>query len=81
MKNYWTPTIQNRGKQGFGSSVEAWFEEESMSKLSNQLLKNKDAPVYKLINFSTAQTYLKKDKKHWNLFQLALWAENHKEYI
>ena len=81
MKNYWTESIQNRGKQGFGSSVETWFEEESMISLSNDLLKSKDASVYKLINFSAAQKYLNKDKKHWNLLQLALWAENYKQYI
>lgn len=81
MKTYWTPTIQNRGKQGFGSSVEKWFDEESMNELSDQLLKDKDAPVYKLINFSAAQKFLNKDKKHWNLLQLALWADNYKKYI
>lgn len=81
MKNYWTESIQNRGKQGFGSSVETWFEEESMISLSDNLLKNKDSAVYRLVNFSTAQKFLNKDKKHWNLLQLALWAENYKQYI
>ena len=81
MKNYWTESIQNRGKQGFGSSVETWFEEESMILLSDNLLRNKDSAVYKLINFSAAQKFLNKDKKHWNLLQLALWAENYKQYI
>ena len=81
MKNYWTESIQNRGKQGFGSSVETWFEEESMISLSDNLLKHKDSAVYRLVNFSAAQKFLNKDKKHWNLLQLGLWAENYKQYI
>ena len=81
MKDYWTENIQKRGKQGFGSSVETWFEEESLLQLSDQLLKTKDSAVYQLIDFSAAQKFLNKDKKHWNLLQLALWAENYKQYI
>ena len=81
MKDYWTENVQKRGKQGFGSSVETWFEEESLLQLSDQLLKTKDSPVFKLIDFSAAQKFLNKDKKHWNLLQLALWAENYKQYI
>ena len=81
MKDYWTENVQKRGKQGFGSSVETWFEEESLLQLSDQLLKTKDSPIFKLIDFSAAQKFLNKDKKHWNLLQLALWAENYKQYI
>ena len=81
MKDYWTENIQKRGKQGFGSSVETWFEEDSLLQLSDQLLKTKDSPIFKLIDFSAAQKFLNKDKKHWNLLQLALWAENYKQYI
>ena len=81
MKDYWTENIQKRGKQGFGSSVETWFEEDSLLQLSDQLLKTKDSPVFKLVDFSAAQKFLNKDKKHWNLLQLALWAENYKQYI
>ena len=81
MKDYWTENVQKRGKQGFGSSVETWFEEESLVQLSNQLLKTKDSPIFKLIDFSAAQKFLNKDKKHWNLLQLALWAENYKQYL
>ena len=81
MKDYWTEKVQKRGKQGFGSSVETWFEEESLLQLSDQLLKTKDSPVFKLIDFSATQKFLNKDKKNWNLLQLALWAENYKQYI
>ena len=81
MKDYWTENVQKRGKQGFGSSVETWFEEESLLQLSDQLLKTKDSPIFKLIDFSAAHKFLNKDKKHWNLLQLALWAENYKQYI
>ncbi len=81
MQNYWTETIKNRGKQGFGSSVETWFEEPNLLKLSDDLLKNKEGNVFKIIDFKTSQNFLNKDKKHWNLLQLALWAENNKKYI
>ncbi|MFC6267084.1 asparagine synthase (glutamine-hydrolyzing) [Frigoriflavimonas asaccharolytica] len=81
MQNYWTDSIRNRGKQGFGSSVEKWFEEDSLMKLSDDLLKNKESKVFEYIDFSTSQKYLNQDKKHWNLLQLALWAENYKKYI
>ncbi len=81
MKDYWTENVQKRGKQGFGSSVETWFEEESLLQLSDQLLKTKDSPIFKLIDFSATQKFLNKDKKHWNLLQLALWAENYKQYL
>ena len=81
MGNYWTETIRNRHKQGFGSSVEKWFEEKSLMELSDDLLKNRSSKVFDFINFSTAQKYLNKDKKHWNLLQLALWADHTKQLI
>ncbi len=77
MQDYWTETIKNRHKQGFGSSVSKWFEEDGLMKLSDDLLKNTHGKVFNYIDFSTAQNFLHKDKKHWNLLQLALWAENH----
>ena len=81
MGNYWTETIRNRHKQGFGSSVEKWFEEKSLMQLSDDLLKNRSSKVFDFIHFSTAQKYLNKDKKHWNLLQLALWADHTKQLI
>lgn len=81
MQNYWTETIKTRNKQGFGSSVENWFEEESLMNLSDCLLKDKTQKVFDFIDFNATQKFLNKDKKHWNLLQLALWAENNKEFI
>lgn len=81
MGNYWTETIRNRHKQGFGSSVEKWFEEKSLMDLSNQLLKDPSQKVFDFIDFKETQKFLNKDKKHWNLLQLALWAENLKPYF
>lgn len=81
MQNYWTETIRNRGKQGFGSSVEKWFEEKNLMDLSDDLLKNKESKVFQFIDFKVSQRFLNQDKKHWNLLQLALWAENNKKYI
>ena len=81
MQNYWTESIKNRGKQGFGSSVETWFEEDSLMNLSDELLKNSSHKVFDFIDFKSTQNHLKKDKKHWNLLQLAIWAENYKDFI
>ena len=81
MGNYWTETIRNRHKQGFGSSVEKWFEEKNLMELSDDLLKNRSSKVFDFIHFSTAQKYLNRDKKHWNLLQLALWADHTKQLI
>lgn len=81
MKDYWTKTIQNRNKQGFGSSVEKWFEEESLMNLSDDLLKNSSHKIFDFIDFKASQKFLNKDKKHWNLLQLAIWAENYKKFL
>ncbi|HPZ25545.1 MAG TPA: asparagine synthase (glutamine-hydrolyzing) [Kaistella sp.] len=76
MRNYWTETIRNRHKQGFGSPVENWFEEKSLMELSDDLLKNKHSKIFEFVDFHHTQKFLAKDKKHWNLLQLALWATN-----
>lgn len=76
MSSYWTDTIKQRHKQGFGSSVSAWFQDDNMKKLSNDLLKNPNSKVFQFINFDAAQKYLDADKKEWNLLQLAIWANN-----
>lgn len=76
MQSYWTESIRNRHKQGFGLGVENWFKEESLVKFSDDLLKNKNSKVFNYLDFNTTQNHLNKDKKHWNLLQLALWAEN-----
>lgn len=81
MQSYWTESIRKRGKQGFGSSVEKWFEEESLMELSDDLLKNSGSKAFQFINFKATQKFLIKDKKHWNLLQFAIWAENYKHYI
>ena len=81
MQNYWTESIKNRGKQGFGSSVETWFEEDSLMNSSDELLKNSSHKVFDFIDFKSTQKHLNKDKKHWNLLQLAIWAENYKDFI
>lgn len=81
MNSYWTETIRNRNKQGFGMSVESWFEEENLIKLSNDLLKDKNQKVFNFIDFNATQKFLKKDQKHWNLLQLALWAHNNQSVL
>ncbi|CAA7390058.1 asparagine synthase (glutamine-hydrolyzing) [Chryseobacterium fistulae] len=81
MGAYWTETIRNRHKQGFGMGLESWFEEENLINLSNDLLKNRDQKVFKYIDFDVTQKFLNKDHKHWNLLQLALWAHNNESIL
>lgn len=81
MKSYWTESIRNRGKQGFGNSVKTWLEEPSLQKLTQELLKDKNQKVYDYIDFKATQKLLNNEKEHWNLLQLALWAHNQKSYI
>lgn len=81
MQSYWTETIRNRNKQGFGMSVESWFEEENLMNLSNDLLKDKNQKIFDYIDFSSAQKFLNKDHKHWNLLQLSLWAHNNQTVL
>lgn len=81
MESYWTDTIRKRRKQGFGMSVKSWFDEQSLMDLSDDLLKNPDHKVYDYIDFKAVQSFLNKDHKHWNLLQLALWAQNNEKYL
>lgn len=78
---YWSDTIKNRHKQGFGSPVENWMKEDNMMVLSKDLLENRHSSVFNFIDFDFTQKHLNKDRKHWNLLQLAIWAENHKSFI
>ncbi|AYZ37516.1 asparagine synthase (glutamine-hydrolyzing) [Chryseobacterium indologenes] len=81
MGSYWTETIRNRHKQGFGLSVKSWFEEDSLMKFSDDLLKDKNNKVFNYIDFDATQRFLHKDNKHWNLLQLALWAHNNQSVL
>ncbi|MCW3160399.1 asparagine synthase (glutamine-hydrolyzing) [Chryseobacterium oryctis] len=81
MNSYWTDTIRNRHKQGFGMSVNDWFKEENLMNLSNDLLKNPNQKVFNFIDFNSTQKFLNKDQKHWNLLQLALWAHNNQSFL
>lgn len=81
MGSYWTETIRKRRKQGFGMSIKTWFEEENLIRLSDQLLKDPNQKIFSYIDFKTAQKFLNRDHKHWNLLQLALWAHHNAIYI
>lgn len=81
MGSYWTEQIKNRNKQGFGSFIEDWFAEDELIRFSDSLLRDPDHKIFKLIDFNESQKFLNKDMKHWNLLQLALWAENNKIHL
>ncbi|PIF43423.1 asparagine synthase (glutamine-hydrolysing) [Chryseobacterium sp. 52] len=81
MGSYWTETIRKRHKQGFGLGVKNWFEEENLMNLSNDLLSNSNHKVFNFIDYKATQQFLNKDEKHWNLLQLALWADNNQSVL
>ncbi|WP_250253752.1 asparagine synthase (glutamine-hydrolyzing) [Chryseobacterium sp. Marseille-Q3244] len=81
MGSYWTETIRSRHKQGFGLGVKNWFAEENLMNFSNDLLKDPNHKVFDFIDFKAAQNFLDKDERHWNLLQLALWADNNKSVL
>lgn len=81
MGSYWTETIRNRNKQGFGVAIEGWFEEDNLIRFSDDLLKNPNHKVFNFIDFNETQKFLDKGQKHWNLLQLALWADNNSKYL
>ncbi len=81
MQNYWTETIRNRKKQGFGSSVKNWFTEKSLQHLSDSLLKDSSQKVFRFLDFKNTQKFLNQDAKHWNILQLALWANNNEKHL
>jgi len=62
-------------------SVKSWFDEENLIRLSDDLLKNRDQKIFNFIDFEAAQKFQKKDHKHWNLLQLALWAHNNQNVL
>ncbi|AZA91986.1 Asparagine synthetase [glutamine-hydrolyzing] 1 [Chryseobacterium nakagawai] len=81
MGSYWTETIRSRHKQGFGLGVKSWFAEENLMNLSNDLLKDPNHKVFNFIDFKATQQFLIQDEKHWNLLQLALWADNNQSVL
>lgn len=81
MGSYWTETIRKRHKQGFGLGVKSWFAEDNLMNLSNDLLKDPNHKVFNFIDFKATQNFLDKDERHWNLLQLALWADNNKSVL
>lgn len=81
MGSYWTETIRNRNKQGFGLGIENWFQEDNLLRFSDELLKNRNQKIFKYIDFDAAQKFLDKGQKHWNLLQLALWAQNNQSFL
>ncbi len=81
MGSYWTEQIKSRNKQGFGSFIEDWFAEDELISFSDSLLRDPQHKVFKVIDFNESQKFLNKDMKHWNLLQLALWAENNKIHL
>lgn len=77
----WTEEIAKRGKNGFAASVKEWFKEPELQELSKNLLENKNSTIFKYLNFNEVQKTLNEQLQHWSLLVLALWFQNHQEFI
>ena len=72
-----TEKILNKKKQGFGAPVSEWLKFPEMVKLSDEILKNPDAVIFKKLDFKEAQKHLNFTFKHWSLLVLGIWMEEH----
>lgn len=74
----WTPEIRKRGKQGFGAPVVDWLKQDSLRRLVDDYLRNRQRRIFSILSYDAVQpiadagTY-----KTWILLVLALWMETH----
>jgi asparagine synthase (glutamine-hydrolysing) len=74
-----TATSANRKKQGFGLQLEKWLSLESMKELSDQYLNHKDLQIFRLLDFKSTQSIVKKSHiVKWSLMSLSIWLETNK---
>lgn len=77
----WTEEIAKRGKNGFAASVNEWFKETELQKLSVNLLENRESFIFNYLDFNEVQKKLNQQLQHWSLLVLALWFENNKKNL
>lgn len=67
--------ILNKQKQGFGAPVQQWLKFSSMESLTEKYLKNKEAEIFKYLDYTQIQKYLDYTYKHWCLLVLGIWFD------
>jgi asparagine synthase (glutamine-hydrolysing) len=74
----WPPSLQNRGKQGFGAPVEKWLRQPSVYELKRSMLDDRQRKIFDVLSFEGTRFLVEQDnQKTWTLLMLALWMENH----
>jgi asparagine synthase (glutamine-hydrolysing) len=72
----WPERIRQRGKQGFGGPVNAWFREGKLDGIINRLVQNNNHPLYNLLAYDRVKPVLaEKSYRSWTIVVLGLWAE------
>ena len=67
--------ILNKQKQGFGAPVQQWLKFSPMESLTEKYLKNKEAEIFKYLDYTQIQKYLDYTYKHWCLLVLGIWFD------
>jgi asparagine synthase (glutamine-hydrolysing) len=74
----WPPSLQNRGKQGFGAPVEKWLRQPSVYELKRSMLDDRQRKIFDVLSFEGTRFLVEQNnQKTWTLLMLALWMENH----
>jgi asparagine synthase (glutamine-hydrolysing) len=76
-QSYWTSSIRNRKKQGFGGPVNKWLMQKNVIELKNEYFKNNSA-IFSIISFEAAKIYFSRNNyQTWTLLVLSIWCEKH----
>ena len=70
--------VLNRKKQGFGigAKVKNWLEDKDISRLTKEIINNKNRRIYDMFDSKMTIRYLEaKNYKSWIILNLALWLE------
>jgi asparagine synthase (glutamine-hydrolysing) len=73
---FWTQTIREKSKQGFGAPVRDWLKLTTVARLKSKVLDDPTHALFSLIPFKASRTYVARDNyQTWCLLMLALWLE------
>ncbi len=78
----WPPSLQNRGKQGFGAPVRNWLQRPAFRELKQAYLGESAHPVQSLLGKDFVNRIASRDDDGtWALLMLAIWfSRNHVEF-
>lgn len=74
----WPPSLQRRGKQGFGAPVQQWLRHPSVYELQRSVFGDRRRRIFDVLSFEGVRSLVEQNnQKTWTLLMLALWMENH----